>query len=89
MSAYKCEPHFHSALSSNACHSSAPILKFTFASLWILFSGGIFIGIAQSFMMEMHSSIEAGVRLESLITVTFIYFYTRNGCSLAGKLCEV
>lgn len=54
------------------------------------FFGGYFIGINQSFMMGMHSSLVAGVRLESLITyrwhLVFIFCWE---CVFFGGCGEV
>lgn len=86
-----------SAPTSNVCHvanntlsSSPSFMNLTFYSFCFLLSpwsffGDNIIGITQSFMMGMHSSIVAGVRLETLIThrwhLVFIFFWE---CVLFG-----
>lgn len=67
---------YDSASTSNVCHVANISRLYESYILFLLlfpqsFFRGNIIGIAQSFMMDMHSSIVAAVRLESLITHTW------------------
>lgn len=85
---------YDSVPTSNVCHAANnthffSLLYESYILFLLLFPQSFFrgniIGIPQSFMMDMHSSIVVAVKLETLITQTWHYLFTfSSDCVLFG-----